>query len=580
MLHLYILEILRKYSSKNKPLLQKKIIDKLSSDYAYKVERKSVGRALAVLTSLYHVNKVNNKGWYIDDEIFDPSELRYLIDSVLFSKHVPANYAQDLIKKLQDLGKNDFKKTVGKVVLANTVKRTDIKAVFYNLELIAQAISDNLQIEFLYNEYGIDKKRHPVSDEKIVLNPLSLYINEYYYVVGVTIDGKDEVSYRVDMISDLTVTDLPRISQSASFDIGNYISTHPYSHVGKPERIVFWIDKCIVNELIEAFPDFHVDTDEALKTLVIVNANLADAEDWCKRFGDHVEVVYPQKLRNSLQSFADGVYSVYTKKEDDRYYEQIESVKRELSASGYAALDLRNVDLTKKSDHTGLTKVKSVVLSDNNISDASFLKDFKKLESLRIENNPVSDLSFLANLKGLKNLSLCGTKVNDISFLRSNGNLTELELIDNEITDFSCIYDLFDLCLLNMNLASALTLDLDKLKNSCPFLRITVPEISDIRSNVERLLAYDKWISHGIKKVELLFEKFVDKPEIKQRAAFSKEEANKALDFLTDRKRFTLFEFRQAVRLSNAKEAELISWLIDCGIIAHGENPDDFVVIH
>ena len=457
------------------------------------------------------------------------------------------------------------------MALAKSVRRTDTQNLFKNLKLIAEAIDREKRIEFSYNEYGIDKKLHPVFEEKIIFDPYSLYINDNYFVIGFSEEAKAFVSYRVDLITDLYASVEPQKNKKGSFEVGRHVAEHPYSYVGTPERIVFLTDKRAVNDLIDAFPDYRFDRNEGDRALVSVNANLADAEAFCKRFGEFVEAVYPQKLRNRLQSFAESVHSIYMEKESDRYYKEISTAKNMIEKNEYASLDLINIDLNKKEEHLGLTKVKSVVLSDNKISDVSFLKNYKKLESLRIENDPVSDLSFLAASKSLKSLSLCGTKLSDASFLKSNENLTDLELIDNEIKVFSFIYDLFYLRSLNINLASVLTLDLKKLKESCPFLRITVPEISDIRSNVDRLLSYDEWIEHGIEKVEQLFEAFVEKPEVKKDAAFSKEDINKAFDFFKGKDRVALFDFRRAVRLSRPKEDELFKWLIDCGKISKDE---------
>ena len=111
-----ILDILKKYSDMDHRLTQADIIEKLQKEYFMEVDRKTVKRNLMNLLELdcgieyTEIPKKDKSGeessiytdWYMERE-FDDSELRLLIDSLLFSKHIPYAQCKNLISKLKGL---------------------------------------------------------------------------------------------------------------------------------------------------------------------------------------------------------------------------------------------------------------------------------------------------------------------------------------------------------------------------------------------------------------------------------------------------------------------------------------------
>ena len=107
LLNMYILNILREYSDEDHALTQQDIIKLLEKDYDITCDRRTVGSRIKELIEL---------GWDIDcgrgcrllSREFDDSELRILIDSVLFSRSTPRKQGKELIRKLEDLTDESF----------------------------------------------------------------------------------------------------------------------------------------------------------------------------------------------------------------------------------------------------------------------------------------------------------------------------------------------------------------------------------------------------------------------------------------------------------------------------------------
>ena len=178
---LYILDILQKYTDEEHRLSQKEIQDILKREYEMTVDRKAVKRNLLNLIeyeSNIEYREVSRKDIFrkkdsvsyigtsdfADKEIseddllwtdfylkqkFTNEELRLLIDSLLFSKHIPYSQAKELIKKLESLS-NIYFKSCSQYIYPLPVERTDNKQVFYNIAILDDAIRKKKKVLFEY----------------------------------------------------------------------------------------------------------------------------------------------------------------------------------------------------------------------------------------------------------------------------------------------------------------------------------------------------------------------------------------------------------------------------------------------
>lgn len=126
MLILNILEILRKYTDEDHRLSQKEIVDILRTEYTMIVDRKAIKRNIMNLIDFGYdieysesVRMVPNaktgeleESYILSDfylvRDFTAGELRLLIDSLLFSKHIPYSQCKELIEKLEGLSNQYF----------------------------------------------------------------------------------------------------------------------------------------------------------------------------------------------------------------------------------------------------------------------------------------------------------------------------------------------------------------------------------------------------------------------------------------------------------------------------------------
>ena len=163
-----ILDILKKYTDADHRLSQKEIKDILASKYDMKIERKAIKRNLMYLIECgYYISysesvrifkdkdgeeqeTVTLSDFYLKRE-FNDCELRLLIDSVLFSNYIPYKQDMDLVEKLSGLSSVYFKSRV-KHIARMPKDKTDNKQLFYNIELLDEAIAKGQKVRFHYLE--------------------------------------------------------------------------------------------------------------------------------------------------------------------------------------------------------------------------------------------------------------------------------------------------------------------------------------------------------------------------------------------------------------------------------------------
>ena len=108
---LCILQILREYSDENHPLTQAQILKKIEQNYGLELERKSISTNIDSLIDFgFDIIKMD-KGCYLGQREFEPSEVSFLIDAVFSSRSIDSKRSRELAEKISKfLSVNERKK--------------------------------------------------------------------------------------------------------------------------------------------------------------------------------------------------------------------------------------------------------------------------------------------------------------------------------------------------------------------------------------------------------------------------------------------------------------------------------------
>ena len=338
---LNILDILKKYTDENHRLSQKEIIEKLEKEYMQKVERKAIRRNLDDLIDFgfdieyTEIPRKNKKGedvsmsnnWYLNRD-FTEAELRLLIDSLLFSKHIPYNQCKELVEKLEGLASIYFQTKV-KHIKTMPEKLPENKELFYTIEVLDEAISKKRRIQFNYvTNYGSDKKPliNKDKDGNAKIFESSPYqmaaTNGRYYLICNVEPYKNIANYRIDRIKNIKLLDKPSTPKKDIPEIENglnlpkFMAENIYMFPGESVRVKFRAKKYIIRDILDWFGStqqqdvkFSNESEEELD--VIVNVNEQAMLYWSLQYGEHMEVLEPKSLREKVGKAAKTISKKY-----------------------------------------------------------------------------------------------------------------------------------------------------------------------------------------------------------------------------------------------------------------------------
>lgn len=311
-----ILDILKRYTDENHRLSQKEIVELLKDEYDMQADRKSVKRNLMNLIDFgYDIEysesiRVNKNGeeeiiytdWYLNRD-FSDAELRLLIDSLLFSKHIPYSQCKELIEKLSGLS-NIYFDTKVKHIRTLTENMPQNKELFYTIEILDEAISKGKKVAFTYNAYDIDKKLHPRREEKYIVNPYQIAATNGRYYLICNYDKYDDISnYRIDRITNIELLDEQVKPKPTDWTLPKHMTEHIYMFSGMSESVVFRAKRYIVSDIIDWFGTevtFAEATDDEVTARV--NVNLEAMRLWAMQYAKHIEIIRPASLREEIIS--------------------------------------------------------------------------------------------------------------------------------------------------------------------------------------------------------------------------------------------------------------------------------------
>ena len=329
---LNILDILRRYSDADHTLSQKDIVEILKTEYDMTVERKSIRRNILNLIDCGYeiefsesIRMIPGRKTGVPEESyvwsdfylvrdFTDSELRLLIDGLLFSKHIPYSRCKELVEKLERLSNVYFSSRVRHIrPMPETLPPN--KQLFYTIEILDEAISHRKQVSFRYTSVGLDKKQHPRLKEdgsvkEYTVSPYQIAAaNGRYYLISNT-DPHDNVShYRLDRITDIRLLDTPARPLKTvqglehGLNLPKHMAEHLYMFSGGSEQVTFRMKKHILNDVIDWFGTdvrFSDEDDDAVTARVEVN--LRAMKLWAIQYGPYGKVLSPKKLAEEVKS--------------------------------------------------------------------------------------------------------------------------------------------------------------------------------------------------------------------------------------------------------------------------------------
>ena len=298
----YILDYLQRNSREGNPIRANELTAMLSNQHGIDCDRKTVYSDIAALQD-YGIDIVSvpgkNGGYYIASRNFELPELKLLIDAVQSSRFLTEKKSRELIEKLcNQCNEYDARLMRRDVVVSGRVKSMN-ETIYYNVNDIQEAISQNKQISFRYFDWGIDGKRH-YRQKNYEVSPYGLcQDNANCYLLALS-DRHGITSYRVDRMTGIEL--LPQSRVPCPELTGKALTEHAnrlfQMYSGETAEVKMRFHRSLANVVMDRFdrqtmliPDGK---DHFVFTVKVAISPMFLS--WVIGFGSKAKILYPQSV--------------------------------------------------------------------------------------------------------------------------------------------------------------------------------------------------------------------------------------------------------------------------------------------
>lgn len=317
-----VLQILEEYSDENHYITQSFILEKLNSIYGLELERKSVANSIQLLQELdYDIVKGKHNGFALLSRDFDPSEVTFLVDAIFSSKSISGSQSKALAEKVSHCLSIYDRKTYNYLDKTVEFSRTDNKEVFYNIEIINEAIKRGKYILFKYMEFDENGNKIARFDGYTYSTSPCYLINNFchYYYLGYRQKYDSVSTYRVDYMQDVSILeDSERIDPKSLKEFANYknvtdyMNDHIYLFGGPSDDIVIELkDPYVIQYIYDWFGHKSKIYKKDDKLYAKVHCNLQAFYYWSMQYSEHIKVISPESIIDKIKSAAQEILNKY-----------------------------------------------------------------------------------------------------------------------------------------------------------------------------------------------------------------------------------------------------------------------------
>lgn len=292
------------------------------AEYDVTADRKSIYadlRDLSVLGVEVEGEPIGNRYHYhVVNRQFELPELKLLVDAIQSSKFITEKKSNALIKKLEKLvSRYDAQKLQRQVYVSGRIKTMN-ESIYYIVDAIHNAISENKKIKFQYYQWNEKKEmelRH--NGAWYYISPWGLSWNdENYYLIGYDSDAEKIKHYRVDKMIHIKVSDESREGKECfkKMDMAAYAKKSFRMFGGKEQTVKMLVHNHLAGVIIDRFGKgvmmIPADTEH-----FIVNVDVYVSRQffgWVFSLGEDIKIVGPDEVVEEMKMEAKRLMEQYT----------------------------------------------------------------------------------------------------------------------------------------------------------------------------------------------------------------------------------------------------------------------------
>lgn len=259
----------------------------------------------------------NRYHYHVVNRPFELPELKLLVDAIQSSKFITERKTNALIKKLEKLvSKYEVMKLQRQVYVSGRIKTMN-ESIYYTVDAIHNAISENRKIKFQYFQWNVKKEmelRH--NGAYYHISPWGLsWDDENYYLVGYDSYADKIKHYRVDKMIHIQMSDEKREGKEhfKKLDMADYTRKSFGMFGGKEQQVKLLVENSLAGVIIDRFGK-DVMFIPADRNHFTVNVDVRVSNQffgWIISLGEGVKIIAPDEIVSQMKEEIDRLIRQY-----------------------------------------------------------------------------------------------------------------------------------------------------------------------------------------------------------------------------------------------------------------------------
>lgn len=306
---IYIINILKKYTTEEHMLSIKDIIDYVEKEYNVKNDRRTIERNIELLKEKLdydiEIEKQGNKNFYYllnnPDIDFEPGEIRTIIDTFSYATFVPEKISKEIIKKcknMQNIYEN--KKLKDYQIYSNNIKTNNME-IIKNIEDVSDAIYNRKQISFDYYKYELKPVLKNAKETSYIVSPYAIiYSIQELYLIALK-EGETKLkTFRLDRMKNVNILNFQseRINKK---EIDEIVKSSISMYGGKGEEVSVICKNVLLDNVIEVFgKDIRITKYDNEHFKLVMNKDIEAFKYYVLRNIEYINIIKPKKLKDEI----------------------------------------------------------------------------------------------------------------------------------------------------------------------------------------------------------------------------------------------------------------------------------------
>ena len=249
----------------------------------------------------------NRYHYHVISRFFELPELKLLVDAIQSSKFITERKSNALIKKLERLvSKYEAQKLQRQVYVSGRIKTMN-ESIYYTVDAIHNAISENRKIKFQYYQWNLKKEmelRH--NGAWYHISPWGLsWDDENYYLVGFDSEAGLIKHYRVDKMLHISMSEEKREGSEyfTKLDMADYAKKSFGMYGGEEQTVKLLVDNSLAGVVIDRFgKDVMMIPTDGNRFTVSVNVRVSrQFMGWVFSLGEKVKIIGPDLVIQQMR---------------------------------------------------------------------------------------------------------------------------------------------------------------------------------------------------------------------------------------------------------------------------------------